>query len=76
MARELYDTAWIKLEVVGDEQTLQPDPWGWCWPPRSWCARARCLPLLHRRPRHRQRLLDVGCEVLMPWGAPIGSGRG
>jgi thiazole synthase len=27
MARELYDTAWIKLEVVGDEHTLQPDPW-------------------------------------------------
>src|SRR5574343_886812 len=28
MARELYDTDWIKLEVVGDEHTLQPDPWG------------------------------------------------
>jgi len=27
MARELFDTRWIKLEVIGDEHTLQPDPW-------------------------------------------------
>jgi thiazole synthase len=40
MARELYDTAWIKLEVVGDEHTLQPDPGSWCRRPRRWCAKA------------------------------------
>ena len=77
MARELFDTTWIKLEVVGDEHTLQPDPfellaaatqlardgfqvWPYCTDDLVSC----------------QRLLDAGCEVLMPWGAPIGSGQG
>ena len=77
MARELYETAWIKLEVVGDEYTLQPDPielieaarvlvnegfvvWPYCTDDLVTC----------------RRLLDVGCPVLMPWGAPIGSGQG
>lgn len=77
MARELYDTPWIKLEVVGDEHTLQPDPFGLLdaaaqlvrdgftvWP---YCTDdlVTC-----------RRLLDAGCALLMPWGAPIGSGQG
>lgn len=77
MARELYDTPWIKLEVIGDEYTLQPDPaqtveaarqlvkegfvvWPYCTDDLVTC----------------RRLLDAGCAVLMPWGAPIGSGQG
>jgi thiazole synthase len=77
MARELYDTPWIKLEVVGDEHTLQPDPfelvtaaaqlardgfvvWPYCTDDLVTC----------------RRLLDAGCPLLMPWGAPIGSGQG
>ena len=77
MARELYETPWIKLEVVGDEYTLQPDPielveaarvlvregfvvWPYCTDDLVTC----------------RRLLDAGCPLLMPWGAPIGSAQG
>lgn len=77
MARELYDTPWIKLEVVGDEHTLQPDPWG------TVEAAAQLIrddfavfPYCTDDLVTCQRLLDVGCQVLMPWGAPIGSGQG
>ncbi|WPB57989.1 thiazole synthase [Xylophilus sp. GOD-11R] len=77
MARELYGTAWIKLEVVGDEHTLQPDP-------LELVAAARELvrdgfvvwPYCTDDLVTGRRLLDVGCPVLMPWGAPIGSGQG
>ncbi len=77
MARELFDTAWIKLEVVGDEHTLQPDPW-------ELVAAAETLvkdgfsvfPYCTDDLVTCRRLLDAGCEVLMPWGAPIGSGQG
>lgn len=77
MARELYDTPWIKLEVVGDEHTLQPDP-------IELIDAARCLvkegfvvwPYCTDDLVTCRRLLDVGCALLMPWGAPIGSGQG
>jgi thiazole synthase len=77
MARELYDTTWIKLEVVGDEYTLQPDPW-------ELVSAAETLvkdgfdvfPYCTDDLVTCRRLLDVGCQVLMPWGAPIGSGQG
>lgn len=77
MAREIYGTRWIKLEVVGDEHTLQPDPWG------TVDAAAQLIrdgfavfPYCTDDLVTCQRLLDAGCEVLMPWGAPIGSGQG
>jgi thiazole synthase len=77
MARELYGTAWIKLEVVGDEHTLQPDPW------ETVAAAAQLVrdgfevfPYTTDDLVTAQRLLDTGCQVLMPWGAPIGSGQG
>ncbi len=77
MARELLGTHWLKLEVIGDEHTLQPDPvelveaaallvrdgfevFPYCTDDLVTC----------------RRLLDAGCRVLMPWGAPIGSGQG
>jgi thiazole synthase len=77
MARELYDTPWIKLEVVGDEYTLQPDP-------VELVAAARELvragfvvfPYCTDDLVTCKRLLDAGCALLMPWGAPIGSGQG
>lgn len=77
MARELYDTPWLKLEVVGDEYTLQPDP-------QELVAAARQLvrdgfivfPYCTDDLVTCKRLLDAGCAVLMPWGAPIGSGQG
>lgn len=78
MARELYGTHWIKLEVVGDELTLQPDPFellaaaselvklGFTVFP--YCTEDLVLC--------RRLLGEAGCAVLMPWGAPIGSGQG
>ena len=77
MARELYDTPWIKLEVIGDEHTLQPDMFelvtaaaqlardGFVVFPYCTADLVGC-----------RRLLDAGCALLMPWGAPIGSGQG
>jgi thiazole synthase len=77
MARELYGTAWIKLEVVGDEHTLQPDPWGTVEAAAQLIKDGfQVFPYCTDDLVTCQRLLDVGCEVLMPWGAPIGSGQG
>ncbi|KAB0572102.1 thiazole synthase [Ideonella dechloratans] len=77
MARELYDTAWIKLEVVGDEHTLQPDPWELVQAAEALVGEGfQVFPYCTDDLVACQRLLDVGCQVLMPWAAPIGSGQG
>src|SRR5574343_1319025 len=77
MARELYGTDWIKLEVVGDEHTLQPDPWGTVEAAAQLIKDGFAVfPYWTDDLVTCQRLLDAGCEVLMPWGAPIGSGQG
>ncbi len=77
MARELYNTAWLKLEVVGDEHTLQPDPWGTVEAAEQLIKDGFAVfPYCTDDLVTCQRLLDAGCEVLMPWGAPIGSGQG
>ena len=77
MARELYDTAWIKLEVVGDEHTLQPDPWELVQAAEALVREGfQVFPYCTDDLVGCQRLLDVGCQVLMPWAAPIGSGQG
>ena len=77
MARELLGTHWIKLEVVGDEQTLQPDPF------ELVAAAAQLirdgfevLPYCTDDLVSARRLVDAGCRILMPWAAPIGSGLG
>lgn len=77
MARELYDTPWIKLEVVGDEYTLQPDPWELVTAAEQLVKDGfQVFPYCTDDLVTCRRLLDAGCEVLMPWGAPIGSGQG
>ena len=77
MARELLETHWVKLEVVGDEQTLQPDPFELVEAARQLVADGfEVLPYCTDDLVSAQRLVDVGCRVLMPWGAPIGSGLG
>ncbi len=77
MARELFETPWIKLEVVGDEHTLQPDSF------ELLSAAAQLVrdgftvfPYCTDDLVTCRRLLDAGCPLLMPWGAPIGSGQG
>jgi thiazole synthase len=77
MARELYGTRWIKLEVVGDEHTLQPDPWELLDATTQLVRDGfQVFPYCTDDLVSCQRLLDAGCELLMPWGAPIGSGQG
>jgi thiazole synthase len=77
MAREVFATDWIKLEVVGDEDLLQPDPFGLVEAAKALVAEGfRVFPYTTEDLVVAERLLDVGCRVLMPWAAPIGSGRG
>ncbi len=77
MARELYGTPWIKLELIGEDDTLQPDVFALVEAARILAADGfRVFPYTTTDLVVAGRLLDVGCEVLMPWGAPIGSGRG
>jgi thiazole synthase len=77
MAREIFTSSWIKLEVIGDDYTLQPDPY----------ATLEAAQQLVRDGFHvfayttddlvvAQRLHDAGCAAIMPWAAPIGTGKG
>jgi thiazole synthase len=77
MARELFGTPWIKLEVIGDAHTLQPDPFELVQAAAQLVKDGfEVFPYCLDDLVSCQRLLDVGCTVLMPWGAPIGSGQG
>jgi len=77
MAREVFATNWIKLEVIGHSDTLQPDVF-------ELVKAARILsddgfnvfPYTTDDLIVGERLIEAGCDVLMPWGAPIGSGQG
>lgn len=77
MAREIFATDWIKLEVIGDDYNLQPDPIGTLEAARELVRLGfKVFPYCTDDLVLCQRLLDAGCEVLMPWGSPIGTGRG
>ena len=77
MAREVFDTPWLKLEVIGEDDTLQPDVFGLAEAARVLCAEGfQVFPYTTEDLVVAERLLAAGCRVLMPWGAPIGSGRG
>ena len=77
MAREIFDTPWIKLEVIGEADTLQPDVFGLVEAARILSADGfEVFPYTTEDLVVAEKLLEAGCEVLMPWGAPIGSGRG
>jgi thiazole synthase len=77
MARDLFSTTWIKLEVIGDDDTLQPDVFGLVEAARILAAQGfEVFPYTTEDLVVADRLLEAGCRVLMPWGAPIGSGRG
>jgi thiazole synthase len=77
LAREAFQTDWIKLEVIGDEDTLLPDA-----PELLKAAELLVddgfvvLPYTTDDPVLARRLVDVGCAAVMPLGAPIGSGMG
>jgi len=77
MAREVFGTSWIKLEVIGEDDTLQPDVFGLAEAAAILCAEGfEVFPYTTEDLVVAERLLAAGCRALMPWGAPIGSGRG
>ena len=77
MARELFETNLIKLEVIGDEVNLQPDPFGLVEAAVELVRLGfQVLPYCTEDWVLCRRLMDAGCEVLMPWAAPIGTGQG
>lgn len=77
MAREIFGTNWIKLEVIGDDYTLQPDPFKLIEATQILIEKGfEVFPYMTDDLVLAQNLVDLGCNILMPWGAPIGSGRG
>ncbi len=77
LARELLETPWIKLEVIGDEKTLFPDPEGTLEAARILVREGFVvLPYCTDDPVMCHRLADLGCAAVMPLAAPIGSGLG
>ena len=77
MAREVFGTSWIKLEVIGEDDTLQPDVFGLVEAARTLIADGfEVFPYTTEDLVVADRLLTAGCKILMPWGSPIGSGRG
>ncbi len=77
MAREVFQTPWIKLEVVGNRDTIQPDPFGLVEAARILCEDGFAVfPYMTEDLILADKLVEAGCRVLMPWGSPIGSGQG
>lgn len=77
MAREVFATDWIKLEVIGNHDTLQPDVFALVEAARILSDEGfNVFPYTTDDLVVAERLLEAGCEVLMPWCAPIGSAMG
>ena len=77
MAREVFGTNWVKLEVIGEADTLQPDVFGLVEAARILSDDGfEVFPYTTEDLVVAERLLQAGCKALMPWGAPIGSGQG
>jgi thiazole synthase len=77
MAREVFGTEWIKLELIGDDYTLQPDTLGLVTAADKLLREGfKVLPYCTEDLVVCRRLIDVGCEAVMPWAAPIGTGKG
>ena len=77
MAREVFDTNWIKLEVIGDQYNLQPDPFETVKSAEILIKEGfEVFPYTTDDLVVAKRLADVGCKIIMPWGSMIGSGKG
>jgi thiazole synthase len=77
LAREAFETDWIKLEVIGDERTLLPDPTELLDAAETLVGDGfTVLPYTNDDPVLARRLEDAGCAAVMPLGSPIGSGMG
>jgi thiazole synthase len=77
LAREAFETNWVKLEVIGDDRTLLPDPVELLDAAERLVADGfMVLPYTNDDPITARRLADIGCAAVMPLGSPIGSGLG
>ncbi len=77
LARELFSTNWIKLEIFGDSYTLQPNPFELLKATEELIKLKFCVfPYMTDDLVLAKELVNLGCEVLMPWASPIGSGKG
>ena len=77
LARELFGTSWIKLEVIADDDTLQPDVVGLVEAAAILIKDGFAVfPYCTEDLGVAMRLVDAGCRVVMPWAAPIGSAQG
>ena len=77
LAREALSTNWIKLEVIGDDETLFPDVTELLKAAEQLIADDFIvLPYCNDDPVTCKKLADMGCAAVMPLGAPIGSGMG
>jgi len=77
MAREIFGTNWLKLEVIGDDYTLSPDPIALVEAATILCKEGfEVFPYMTEDLILAEKLLEAGCKILMPWGSPIGSGQG
>ena len=77
MTREIFNTHWIKLEVIGDEYNLQPDPFALVEAARELIHQGfEVFPYCTDDLVVCEKLVEAGCRIIMPWGAPIGTGRG
>lgn len=77
MAREVFGTNWIKLELIGDDYNLQPDPLSLVDAARELIDDGfEVFPYTTDDLVLCRRLVEAGCRIVMPWASPIGSGRG
>jgi len=77
LAREAFETDWIKLEVIGDDRTLFPDAVELLDAAETLVGEGfTVLPYTNDDPILARRLEEAGCDAVMPLGSPIGSGAG
>ncbi len=77
LGREALQTDWVKLELIGDRETLYPDVAQLVQAAEELIKDGfTVMPYCNDDPVICQKLADVGCAAVMPLGAPIGSGRG
>lgn len=77
MAREIFKTDWIKLEVIGDNYSLQPDPFELVIATEALIKQGfKVFPYCTDDLVLCNKLVELGCDILMPWAAPIGTAQG
>ena len=77
MSREIFQTDWVKLELVGDDFNLQPDPIDLVKATEILLNDGfKVLPYCTDDLVIARHLVELGCKVIMPWGSPIGTGKG